>query len=81
MIHDKNRDATQIDMLLRSHNLEDLDSTLWNDKCDYIELDNCANLNPINYNLIIMQLNIRSLVAHQMELKQSYAQLKRKTHT
>ena len=70
MIHDKIRDATEIDMLLRSRDLENLDSTLWNDKCDYIELDNCTNMNPNNYNLIIMQLNIRSLLTHQTELKQ-----------
>ena len=70
MTHDTNRDATELDMLLRSRDLENLDCSLWNDKCDYIELDNCTNLNPNNYNLIVMQLNIRSLLAHQTELKQ-----------
>ena len=52
--------------------------TLWNDKCDYIELDNCINLNPNNYNLIIMQLNIRSLLAHQTELKQIICTMEKK---
>ena len=35
-----------------------------------MELDRCTDLNPNNYNLIIMQLNIRSLLSHQLELKQ-----------
>ena len=37
-------------------------------KCDYVELDKCVNLNPNNYNLIVMQLNIRSLLSHQEDL-------------
>lgn len=46
-----------------------LNESLWNDKCDYILPDSCINLNPDNYNLIILQLNIRWLISHQMELK------------
>ena len=61
-------DRTQIDLLLRSRDYDELDDLLWNDKCDYIELEKCSNLNPNNYNLIVMQLNIRSLLAHQHEL-------------
>ena len=67
---DMDIDSTLMDNLLRSRDLEELDSTLWNDKCDYMELDHCINLNPNNYNLIVLQLNIRSLIAHQSELKQ-----------
>ena len=48
---------------------DELDNTLWNDKCDYVEIDGTANLNPNNYNLSVLQLNIRSLLAHQQELK------------
>ena len=43
--------------------------SLWNDKCNYIQPDNCDNLNKGNYNLILLQLNIRGLLSHQDELK------------
>ena len=54
---------------------EELDNTLWNDKCDYVEIEGTANLNPNNYNLSVLQLNIRSLLAHQQELKYLLTQL------
>ena len=47
------------DQLGRPVDHSELDSCLWNDKCDYIKLDHCNNLNPNNYNLITM---------HQQEL-------------
>ena len=53
-----------------ARDLNALDATLWNDECDYIELEDCDNLNPNNYNLIVMQLNIRSVLCHQQELCQ-----------
>ena len=55
------------DNLDRPVDHNELDSCLWNDKCDYIELDHCT-LNQNNYNLITMQLNICSILAHQHEL-------------
>ena len=58
------------DSLSRSREYGELDSSLWNDKCDYVELDKCVNLNPNNYNLIVTQLNIRSLLSHQQDLCQ-----------
>ena len=58
------------DVLNRPLDFTEVDETLWNDKCDYLDLDSCSNLNPNNYNLIALQLNIRSLLAHQHELKQ-----------
>ena len=51
-------------------NTDNLPTTLWSDKCDYIEVDKCINLNPRNYNFVVMQLNIRSLLSNQLELKQ-----------
>ena len=42
--------------------------SLWNDKCDYLNINECTNLNPSNYNMNILQLNIRSLLAHQHEV-------------
>ena len=58
------------DSLHRSRDLRELDNALWNDKCDYMNIENCANLNPNNYNLIVLQLNIRSLLSHQHDLSQ-----------
>ena len=43
--------------------------SLWNDKCDYIQPDTCDNLNNENYNLLLLQLNIRGLLSHQDDLK------------
>ena len=45
----------------------DLTESSWNNKCDYLHIDQCKNLNPNNYNMNIIQLNIRSLLAHQHE--------------
>ena len=50
--------------------LNNKDKALWNDKYDYYELENCGNLNLDNFNLITLQLNIRGLLAHELELKQ-----------
>ena len=69
-MYDTESDNTCEDALLRKQKYSELDSSLWNDKCDYVELDKCVNLNPNNYNLIVMHLNIRSLLAHQQELCQ-----------
>ena len=66
------------DQLERPVDHSELDSSLWNDKCDYIELDHCNNLNPNNYNLIIMQINICSILAHQQELSQLLRTLENK---
>ena len=54
---------------------DELDNTLWNDKCYYVEIEGTANLNPNNYNLSVLQPNIRSLLAHQQELKYLLTQL------
>ena len=59
-----------IDSLKRPVILDELNNTLWNDKCDYMELGEIKSMNPNNYNLLILQVNIRSLIAHQGELRQ-----------
>ena len=58
------------DVLHRPIIAENLDFSLWNDKCDYIEIEECMDLNPNNYNLTVIQLNIRSLLPKQTELNQ-----------
>ena len=67
-MNDRGEDVMDDNALLLSRDLNALDASLWNDKCDYIELEECDNLNPNNYNLIVMQLNIRSVLYHQQEL-------------
>ena len=62
-------DIKQCDELHRPLNLEDLNPTLWNDKCDYIDPESCTNLNPENYNLLVLQHNIRGLIGNQDYLK------------
>ena len=63
---DKRKESDVLDRPIITDNL---DSSSWNDKCDYIEIDNCKDLNPNNYNLVVVQLNIRSLLLKQLELK------------
>lgn len=58
------------DVLDRPIYYSTLDDSLWNDKCDYLLLDSCTNINPKNYNMVIMQLNIRSMLSKQTELNQ-----------
>ena len=57
------------DSLLRPISMEDVDSSLWSDKCDYWDMKQCSNLNPENYNFIVLQLNIRSLLSNITNLK------------
>ena len=77
-MHNNRRNSIKHDNLNRPIDHNEMDSCLWNDKCDYIELDHCTNLNQNNYNLITMQLNIRSILAHQQELSQLLRNLERK---
>ena len=59
-----------LDELSRPMIYEELDNTLWNDKCNYVDIEGTSKLYPNNYNLAVLQLNIRSILAHQQELKQ-----------
>ena len=52
-----------------------INHTLWNDKCDYIQLPEARNLNHENKNLIILQLNIRSLLGKQEDLNRLLSKL------
>ena len=64
------QDIKHRDELIRPIDYTTLDDSLWNDKCDYLLPDNCTNINPKNYNMVVMQLNIRSVLAKQLELNQ-----------
>ena len=72
------KDITINDSLSRIISMENIDNSLWNDKCDYWEMEQCANLNPNNYNFIIMQLNICSLLSNATELKMLLTKLEQK---
>ena len=63
------QDHKLFDDLSRPLDFDNIDNSLWNDKCHYYDIEKCTNLNPNNYNLVILQLNIRSLLAHKLELK------------
>ena len=56
------------DNLERPLDLDSTDSSLWSDKCNYYEIKNLHALNPNNNNIIILQLNIRSLLNKQTDL-------------
>ena len=57
------------DDLSRALDLDNVDNILWNNKCDYYDIEKCTNLNRNKYNLVILQLNLRCLLAHELELK------------
>ena len=58
--------------------METRDASLWCDKCDCWMADECKNLNPENYNFVVLQWNIRSLMTNQNEMKQLLTKLERK---
>ena len=62
------KDITLYDDLSRPLELNNVDTSLWSEKCDYVDPSNCANLNPDNYNLVVLQVNVRSQPSHQSEL-------------
>ena len=57
------------DTLKRLLALSKIPNEMWSDKCDYMDVDGCKNLNPLNYNFTVMQLNVRGILSNQMELK------------
>ena len=58
MCFSKQEIPTVFDNLERPLDLSSTDHSLWNDKCDYYEVNEILNLNPNNKNLTILQLNI-----------------------
>ena len=48
---------------------ENVNESLWNDKCDYLKIEDCINLNPKNYNMNILQLNVHSLLLGCVTMK------------
>ena len=54
------------------------DRSLWNDKSDYYELSKVTNFNPEGYNLVVLQLNIRSMLTNLSELQQLISTLDNK---
>ena len=68
MCFSKHETPTLFDNLERPLDFRSIDHSLWNDKCDYYEVNEIQNLNPNNKNLTILQLNIRSLLGKQLEI-------------
>ena len=53
-----NSDIKPYDELLQPLEWNTLDKSLWNDRCNYIDMEECDNLNSNNMNLIVLQLNV-----------------------
>ena len=53
---------------MRPLEYNEMDKSLWSDKCDYLELDGMTDLNPNGYNFVVLQLNIRGLLLNQANL-------------
>ena len=70
---------TSCDDLLRPVDFDLVQDSLLNDKCDYIDPTKYIDLNPNGYNLVALQLNIRSLIFNITELKQLLITLEQKT--
>ena len=66
------------DALDQPLNFDIIDKNLRNDNCDYVDLASCLNLNPNDFNLVVLQLNIRSLLSKQTELRQLIQDLENK---
>lgn len=56
------------DNLGRPLDLENTDQTLWNDKCNYQDIETLNPLNGKDENLTLLQLNIRSLLGKQDDI-------------
>ena len=69
------------DSLSRPLLMENVLENLWSDKCDYWLADNYENLNPSNYNFIVMQWNICSLMTNIRELKLLLNKLEQRNST
>ena len=68
MCFSKQEITSLFDNLQRPLDLSSTDHSLWNDKCNYYEVNEIQNLDPNNKNLTILQLNIRSLLGKQAEI-------------
>ena len=75
MYFSKTKLPTLFDNLGRPLDLTNLDETLWNDKCNYIHLKEAINFNNNNKNIIILQLNIRSLLGKEGDLNRLLSKL------
>ena len=68
MCFSKSDTPTLFDNLGRPLDLNSIDRGLWNDKCDYVESQDIRNFNQTGNNLVVLQLNIRSLLGKHCEL-------------
>ena len=57
------------DSLSRPLENANVHESLWNDKCNYLDISDCASLNPNSLNMVTLQLNIRTLISNQTDFK------------
>ena len=74
-------DLHLMDSLDRPLDLFNVSESLWNDKCDYLDIEKCKNFNPNSMNFIVLQLNVRSLLSHQSDLRNLLHELDRRNST
>ena len=70
-----------MDSLDRPLDLFNVSESLWNDICDYLDTETCKNFNPNSMNFIVLQLNVRSLLSHQSDLRNLLHELDRRNST
>ena len=46
------------DNLNRPLSFTDSNQNLWNDKCDYVQVDKLKDINQTGHNMVVLQLNI-----------------------
>ena len=66
------------DNLSRPLEFTTIDKNIRSDKCNYVTPLDCDNLNPDDYNFVVLQLNIQSLLSHQSDLRRLLQILKNK---
>ena len=74
-------DLHLMDSLDRPLDLFNVSESLWNDKCDHLDTETCKNFNPNGMNFIVLQLNVRSLLSHQSDLRNLLHELDRRNST
>ena len=70
-----------MDSLDRPLDLFNVSESLWNDKCNYLDTETCKNFNPNSMSFIVLQLNVRSLLSHQSDLRNLLHELDRRNST
>ena len=61
-------DPPLFDNLNRPHSFSDSNWNLWNDNCDYVQVDELKDINQTANNMTVLQLNICGAVSKKSDL-------------